>query len=103
MGPARREGDLVGSHAEALGDDGAGVVEHQPRLAGRAVQSPRVGVPAIEGLQQHLAGRGVQRLARGVIEVRRNRGAGTSPAGPKRRRSQGKTYRRPARRSGVRQ
>ena len=57
--------------------------------------------PRVEGLEQHLACRRVQRRAGRVIEVRRNRGVrNRRPAGPKRRRSQGKTYRRPARRSG---
>ena len=75
MGPARGEGDLVGAYAEAVGDDGTGVVEHQPGVAGGAVQAPRVGVPTLEGLEQDLARGGVQRRTRRVIEVRRNRGA----------------------------
>ena len=70
VGAAGRERHLVGAYAEALRHHGAGVVEHQPGLAGRPVQAPRVGVPAVQGLLQHLARRGVQRLPRGVVEVR---------------------------------
>ena len=81
VGAAGGEGDLVGADAEALGDHGPGVVEQQPGVAGRPVQAPRVGVPALEGLQQHLARSGVQRLARRVIEVRRNRGVRNAARG----------------------
>ena len=74
VGAAGGEGDLVGTHPEAVGDHRPGVVEHQPGVAGRAVQAPRVGVPALESLQQHLARGGVQRGTGRVIEVRRNGG-----------------------------
>ena len=89
MGAARRERHLVGARAEALRHHGPRVVEHQPGVAGRAVQTARVGVPVRRGLERRPSGR-VQRRARGVIEVRRS-------GSPTRRIVLGKTYRRPAR------
>jgi hypothetical protein len=64
------ERHLVGADPETLGHHGARVVEQQPGLAGRTVQSPRVGVPATEGLLEHLSRSGVQRLPRSVVQIR---------------------------------
>ncbi len=70
VGAGRGEGDLVGSHAEALGDDGPGVVEQQSRRPGGAVEAPGIGVPLGErGLERVPRGR-VQRLGGRRVEVR---------------------------------
>ena len=81
VGAAGREGDLVGAHVEALRDHGPGVVEQQPGLARLAVQAPRIGVPPVERLLEHLPRRRVQRRARGVVEIAA-RGDARFVAGP---------------------
>ena len=70
MRAARRERHLIGAHLEAFRHHGAGVVEHQPGLASGLVQATRVGVPAVQGPFQDLPRCGVQRLPRGVVQVR---------------------------------
>ena len=63
-----------GRTPEALGDHRPGVVEQQPRRAGRAVQAPRIGVPLVERGDERLARGGVQRLGRRAVEVDRRPG-----------------------------
>ena len=65
------EGDLVGTGPEQAGDDLAGVVQQQPRVPARVVQPQRVREPLVEGGQQRLAGRRVQRLGGDRVEVDR--------------------------------
>lgn len=69
LGAGAGETDLVGAHLEALGDHGTRIVEQQPSLPARPVESPRIGVPSVEGRQEHIAGGGVERLGRGGVEV----------------------------------
>ena len=69
MRAAGGEGDLVGPHAQRVGRGLPRVVEQQPCVAAGAVQPARVGVPPVEGGQEHLARRRVQRRRGRAVEV----------------------------------
>ena len=55
MSAAWGESNFVGSSAKALSDYLACVVEHQPCVAGAAVQAPRVGLANIECGEQRFS------------------------------------------------
>ncbi len=71
VGAAGCEGHLVGADTQCLRHDRACVVQHQARLPALPVQAPRVGVAVLQGLGEHLPGRGVQGCARGMVEIDR--------------------------------
>jgi hypothetical protein len=71
LGARGGEGDLVAAHPQRPGHHLAGVVEQQPGVAAGPVQAPRVAPATLVRRGQDLARRGVQRLARGRVEVDR--------------------------------